>query len=236
MGYYDSYDKGHHMETATQVKPRLDVLTMIPNPKLARLTSATPPCWIIEGVDRVGKGTLINSINNMLGFHQVIKYGKPEKLACYGGDYKKYQQDSYKTGFSLLGRTINTSSHFVPKVIFDRFHLGEAVYSPMYRGYSGDYVFELEKKFMLDFGGPSSGLFARRVCLVLLVADNVDNLAPDDGLSHDPDQKDLEQSMFVDCFRRSRIPNKVQIQVNETVSGAMRKPMDIFNELLEKSC
>ena len=31
-------------------------------------------------------------------------------------------------------------------LIFNRSHLGETVYSPLYRGYSGDYVFDIEKK------------------------------------------------------------------------------------------
>ena len=32
-------------------------------------------------------------------------------------------------------------------LIFNRSHLGETVYSPLYRGYSGDYIFDIEKKY-----------------------------------------------------------------------------------------
>jgi hypothetical protein len=192
-----------------------------------------PPCWIIEGIDRIGKGTLINQIQQNLGFHQVIKFAKPEKLAHYNNDLKSYQVDSYQTGFSILGRSINTNSYFIPKLIFDRFHLGEAVYSPMYRGYSGEYVFEMEKKFIADFGGPASGLFAKRVCMVLLAVNDFKHLAPDDGLSHDYSKKELEQSMFLDCFHRSKVPNKVLIWIDDL--NGLKTPEQIYSELIAKA-
>ena len=33
-------------------------------------------------------------------------------------------------------------------MIFNRSHLGESVYSPLYRNYSGDYIFDIEKKYV----------------------------------------------------------------------------------------
>jgi hypothetical protein len=38
---------------------------------------------IIEGLDRLGKSTLIKNIQHRFGFYQVIHFGKPEILDKY---------------------------------------------------------------------------------------------------------------------------------------------------------
>src|SRR5574343_489538 len=97
--------------------------------------------YIIEGLDRLGKDTLIDGILNQEGFHQVIHYSKPKKLACYKSDLQAYQYLSFVNMFTLLREAKGVD------LIFNRAHLGEVVYSPLYRGYEGEYVFMLEEAF-----------------------------------------------------------------------------------------
>ena len=43
----------------------------------------TPTTWIVEGLDRLGKSTLIENIQNYRGAHQVIHSGKPPVMTFY---------------------------------------------------------------------------------------------------------------------------------------------------------
>lgn len=99
----------------------------------------------------------------------------------------------YSRFFDILNST--------DSVVFDRGHLGEFVYSPLYRDYSGEYVFDLEKELTSD------------VRLVLLVGDT--NIVQDDGLSHNFENRHKEQQMFINGFNKSNIKDKRIIQVHK---------------------
>ena len=158
--------------------------------------------YIIEGIDRLGKSTLIDAIIQKKGYHPVIHYQKPKVLDLYensvfGPEYE-YQYASFVSGFELL-------SHGTP-MIFDRFHLGEAVYSDLYRGYSGDYVFDLEKHYDVANW--------HNVQLILLTTSDFDILE-DDGQGFDFSKKEHEQELFLHAFDKSIIPNKHLIDITK---------------------
>ncbi len=177
---------------------------------------------VIEGVDRLGKSTLIEGLLNTLGHFEVIHYQKPLLLDCYvdyakrcnptngdplkqfdwtGDALRHYQVQSFTNMFHLLGGPGN--------LILDRAHLGEAVYAHRYRGYSGDYVFELEKNFpdALD-----------QTLLVLLVTGKFDFIQ-DDGQSFDFSKKEEEQADFMAAWKRSAFPHKMYIYVDDRKGG-----------------
>lgn len=183
-----------------------------------------PSIFIIEGIDNVGKGTLIDTINDRLGFYQTIKFDRPKKCAAYGNSLKRYQEESFRNSFALIANLLKPGLGEPPKLIFDRFHLGELVYSPLYRGYSGDYVFSLEKMFLKNLGPISLS----KIRLVLLTADNP-ALLPDDGKSFDPTKAACEQSMFIDGFNQSVIKNKIIVQV-QGPDGSLKTRERIFEE------
>jgi hypothetical protein len=174
---------------------------------------------IIEGVDRLGKGTLIKGLKNATGAQLHIHYEKPELLTFYQNgaitlfnddnidatqkeiDAKAlelYQMDSFLQMFNML-------SAVEMGIILDRAHLGEVVYAKRYRGYSGDYVFELESVI-------GAGSLIKDV-LVLLTASDMSYLE-DDGMSFDFNAKEAEQADFIDAFNRSNYRNKLQIDVS----------------------
>lgn len=178
--------------------------------------------FIIEGVDNVGKGTLIQGIQERLGFYNIIKYDKPKALPIYGGSLQDYQMNSFKRGFELLRAAAMTNS----RVIFDRFHLGEMVYSPIYRGYSGHYVIELEKSVFIN---DMFKKVSRNVELILLVAPKPEAL-PDDGKSFDPSKIRQEQAMFENAFSYSKFSKRI-VQVQD-LEGNFRPKEDIIQDAI----
>lgn len=92
-------------------------------------------------------------------------------------------------------------------IICNRGHLGEYVYGK-YRNYDGEYVFtELETYYSHDL---------QFLTLIVLI-DNPENLLQrEDGLSLSKNLKSKteEIKMFTDAFNKSKIKNKILININ----------------------
>ena len=184
--------------------------------------------YIIEGIDRTGKSSLIKGIKNSLGFFQVVHYQKPEILDCYSKDgtwpldksekeaVMTYQHRSFCTMFDMLN---------LGGFIMDRSHLGEAVYSKRYRGYRGDYVFDLEKEH-----DAANNDFALNTVLVLLTTSDFSFIA-DDGLSLDFSKKEEEQEDFKKAFNKSIIKSKIMIDVSH--QGFYKPAKDILEMVIK---
>lgn len=181
--------------------------------------SFIPRVLIVEGIDRVGKGTFIETLYRNEGFRPTIKYGKPPK----GFDpeaAKSYQAASMLSGFNVIRSVLFGGG----TLIFDRFHLGETVYSPRYRGYDGSYVFGWEDSVVRS--GRSS---VRDIGLLLLYTDSPEDLV-DDGDSVGPfDANRDEQKSFFKAYERSEIVRKVAVCT--TVGGRFKKASDIYFEV-----
>lgn len=183
--------------------------------------------YIIEGLDRLGKSSLIEGIQHKEGFHTVIHYSKPQRLEAYvkvkeeeGLEHSPeflYQHDGFIAMFELLGSLMETP------LIFDRAHLGECVYAPMYRGYSGEYVFALEEEYMVEEFDDTR--------LILLVEDfSKSKHFVDDGLSlGSAEKREAEQKLFVEAFNKSNFPDKRIICVTAE-DGSFRSKEDILAE------
>jgi len=186
--------------------------------------------YAIEGLDRLGKSTLIEGIRNRLGYYEVIHFSKPQRLAAYEGAAavsgvppQSLQSFHYQRAGFLNSMLLAKSG---ARLIFDRWHIGEAVYAPMYRGYSGDYVFQQE----LDTGLADTD----NVRLILLWEDfDVSTHFVDDGESLGPIQKRAEEQMrFMEAFAKSNIRDKRMICVTDQAVGGF-KPKDwILHEAL----
>lgn len=189
--------------------------------------------YAIEGLDRLGKSTLIDGLVDKLGYYQIIHFGKPKKLSAYTNsyhvDYPEYTKIKNPDLYfyqkeSFLNSMIMANSG--ARIIFDRWHLGEAVYANMYRGYNGDYVFDLEKSFKLDE--------SVNLRLILLVEDfNKANHFVDDGDSLGPIEKRFqEQEKFLSAFDRSIIKDKKIVCVTDTNTGKFRSKEEILQEVI----
>lgn len=183
---------------------------------------------IVEGIDRLGKDTLIAGLINSLGYHHVIHYSSPKNFDFYkesdaisfgapeGDAAFWFQHDSFIQGFDLLEKDV--------KLIYNRFHLGEFVYSQRYRGYDGSYVFGLEKMF------PKA---LHQTHLILLYTSNL-NIMTDDGKSHDFTKRKEEQDDFLTAFDQSHIIHKHKIDVFDSFGDDYRPKQQILDEVLIK--
>lgn len=186
---------------------------------------------IVEGVDRLGKDTLIRGIQDANGYYQVLHFQKPLLLTKYvkeavsqglsGEDVKKYalqmyQQTSFRSMFWMMKNT-----H--PRIICNRAHLGEAVYAKRYRGYDGDYVFNIEQQFQF----PESAM--EKTLLVLLYTSDF-SFIEDDGQSFDVTKREEEQHDFVRAFDMSLMPHKIMINVN--AGGHFKDRSEILDTVL----
>lgn len=204
--------------------------------------------FLIDGIDRLGKSSMIQGIQQELGYHLVIHYDKPRLLVnnlSLADDIKSadmgqldpeftsiqhlsrenialrlYQEDANQGMFELL----KTKT----PMIFDRTHLGELVYAPLYRKYSGEYVYEMEK----DLIRAKPFTHQDDIRMILLTSSNTDMLV-DDGLGFDPTKKNEEQNMFLQAFSKSNIVNKVIIDVHDGIGG-YRPYEEILKEALYK--
>lgn len=190
----------------------------------------TITAYAIEGLDRLGKSSLIQSIRNELGYFEVIHFQKPQVLRAYELTKPEhlpaiknlplyhYQAESFRNSM-LIAKS-------GARVIFDRWHLGEIVYSPLYRGYSGDYVFEQERVAQLDA--------CNNIKLILLVEDFFKSTHfVDDGQSLGAAvNRPMEQQAFINAFNKSIIKNKKIISVTDPVTGKFKHKDDILAEAL----
>lgn len=170
---------------------------------------------IVEGIDSTGKSSLIRNIMNELNYFLVVHYQKPLALNSFSHDLKQYQISSFHSGFNLLESKLDT--------IFDRFHLGEYVYSKRYRGYDGDYVFALEKNARVDLNDD--------IVLILLHTSDF-SICVDDGESFDFSKREEEQRDFIKAFHRSTIANKIMINVSDG-EGGFKNPGVILEEAMK---
>jgi len=190
---------------------------------------------IIEGIDRIGKGTQIQLLKTFL----TKKNNKSTHIIHYSyfknmdsEESKYYSEKLYNDMFWLLA-----STNF--NIICDRSHIGEYVYSKMYREYDGNYVFDIEKKFinMNGFGASLNEGYGYNIWdyykteLILLVfyTDDIDTiLSRYDGESLSNNKKELieqEQLKFHEAFKKSNIKRKGLINVTN------KTPEEIFNEI-----
>jgi hypothetical protein len=117
---------------------------------------------------------------------------------------KKMSEIQYEDMFKLINRAGDDIN-----IVLNRSHIGEAVYSPMYRNYSGDYVFDLEKKYIDDLNNVKLILFtdtAENICRR--------DIARGDGQSFttDVNKKQMELDLFDRAFNKS-ILNKKRIEL-----------------------
>jgi thymidylate kinase len=161
---------------------------------------------IIEGPDNVGKSTLIQNLKNKFNnftlhalHYSNVKQESPAKTIEY----------STKMYTEMFQNMFECSKYDKSGMIFDRSHLGEMVYGPIYRGYTGEYVLDVERKFK-HIHPIWDNLY-----LITLI-DQPDNLIMrDDGLSFstDKEKKKTEINNFINAHDKSLIKNKLLINI-----------------------
>lgn len=212
--------------------------------------------YLIEGLDRLGKSTLIDGIQQKNGVYQVVHYEKPKLLEKYqllaqealirksirdaidapgnaeaedvlDEDVKRRALEAYQyNSFRTMFGMVRSAWSHGMKFIMDRAHLGEMVYAPLYRKYDGDYVLDLEYEYNMAQ--------CTHAKLILLTEDfEKSKHFNDDGQSLGPSSaRAKEQEMFLIAFERSLFLHK-QIICVTAEDGNFRPKEDILAEALK---
>jgi len=173
---------------------------------------------LCEGLDRCGKSTLISTLQAEIYNSWIYPINSEKPRTCAVLHYNNIKAKNltldemklvsfnhYCNGFDLMMKNHRTNN----VLIFDRFHLGEYVYSELYRGYEGNYVFDIEKKYV--------EVLDKTTYLIVLV-DNIDNLiSRDDGLSFttDREKKQWEVDRFTQAYEQSSFTKKILINISD---------------------
>jgi len=171
---------------------------------------------IIEGVDRLGKDTLINGIWQHYNKENFIfrHFGKPPK-GMSPQETLDYQFNIFNNEIWLVENFIENMdewSYYPNNFIWNRSHLGEYVYAQMFRGISRQ---EIRKKIQLYeercFTNATPDMY-----LITLAATPEFCFQCDDGdsLSNSIDNKTKELELFKEVHKISIIPHKKTIKVD----------------------
>jgi len=179
---------------------------------------------IMCGLDRCGKSTQIEKIKNYFK-----EKGRDSTVIHYSG-IDVPESGPFKQGAQFVASRARYDDmlHLADEMtdaeqvlIFDRAHLGEMVYSPLYRKYNGEYVFELEQKY--------PNLLEK--ALLFVVIDTPEHLlAREDGMSFSNKIEDKQKE--IECFKKafgmSNIKNKELIDISD------KSIEDVWNIIKQK--
>lgn len=194
---------------------------------------------LFDGLDNTGKTTqiqkLVSYFANKDMISTVCKYSKFDKL-----DKKKEEKFSKRFYKDYFEKIVNWPDKVIPdpayiaednihyihdnNLILDRGHISEAVYASMYRSYSGDYIWDLEKCLENKYN----------IYLIVLIDSVEKAIEREDGLSlsnGNADKISIEISKFAEAYKKSCIQNKIIIDINglsiEEVFAQIRKFLDV---------
>jgi len=117
-------------------------------------------------------------------------------------------------------------------IILNRSHLGEYVYSPIYRGYEGKWIFDLEESFL----NSCYEHFKKIKLFVLYDSNNLQLNAREDGksLSKSDNQKmSFERERFIKAYEKSKIPCKRIFDISNYPLNKGDKPRQITNLIIK---
>jgi thymidylate kinase len=163
--------------------------------------------FIIEGMDRCGKSTLVDRLPEIMDHTWPIISTHFPKIKFQEHENKvEYCKKLYSTTFAHLNYLTMICGQF----IMDRSHISEYVYGQLYRDYDSRYALQSEQ--CMDF----ASLVVNTTLIVLV--DNPENIqSREDGKSNSTEHTDLvaEFRLFKYAFLTSILKKKVFICVDK---------------------
>lgn len=159
----------------------------------------------MEGVDNSGKTTQIKLLMKHL-------IAKPTHVIHYSNipglnkeECINFSKILYHDMFQLMFDAYKHDRN----LIFDRAHLGEFVYSPIYRGYNGEYIYDIEKQWYKNE-------FWNYVYLFVFIDKPENLISREDGLSFSTEleKKNQEIHNFKEAFDKSKIKKKFLLNIH----------------------
>ena len=163
---------------------------------------------IIEGCDRTSKNTLIKNLTSQYENYVVRHFGSPNGKNNF--EIRSWQYNSFKKEFDLASKRNDFSLMKEKGIwIWNRSHIGEAIYGKMYRNTNpDDWIYKLESSYNFHIDP--------QVYLLLMEAPAEFLCKRDDGLSFtsDVEKKKDELGLFRSAYDDSLILNKQIIDVS----------------------
>jgi hypothetical protein len=138
---------------------------------------------------------------------------KSSKLSKLKGDdplYHRYAVEYYNAWFNTLLDLSTSMGNYGRTILLNRGHLSEFVYSQLYRNYSADFVWPIERRFI------KLANEYQKIFLITLTDNHHSLLQRDDGLSVSKNGKrDVakEQDLFKLTFHKSVIQRKIHLDI-----------------------
>jgi hypothetical protein len=177
--------------------------------------------YIFEGMDNCLKDTLIQLLRSSLSPQtQILKFSNPPKNIDSPEDWQKAH---FKDMFDFLESNIANNFR---NLILNRAHLGEYVYAPIYRGYEGNWIFDLEEAFL-----KTCHKNIKKLKLFVLYDSDNDQLIlreDDKSLSNRDIQKmDIERERFIKAFEKSNFTCKRIFDISNYTLDSVNKKRQI---------
>lgn len=192
---------------------------------------------ILEGGDRLGKSTLIKGICDNFNYDNVCirHFGKP-RGNLDPNNVLDYQFECFNKEKRLLQKFIEVTGgdyyrYFEDIMIWNRSHLGEYVYSQMFRGGNAEEL----KQLLIEWEKFNIKRMYEEDCkvyLITLTADPEFFLSKEDGKSFSKtlNEKSIELKLFNEAHNFSLIKNKLLVKVDS--NGEFRGKEEILTEVL----
>jgi len=188
---------------------------------------------ILEGGDRLGKSTLIEGLCKHFNYDNISirHFGKPpKKLDSNQVLLFQFICFSKEAEFIDAFKFIGADNYYDNIIIWNRSHLGEYVYSQMFRGVDGEEIknqLTHWEHFKLLLNNEDIDMH-----LITLTADPEFFLSKEDGesFSKNLEEKTKELQLFKEAHEFSLIKNKLLIKVDN--NGEFKSKEEILNEVL----
>jgi thymidylate kinase len=175
---------------------------------------------IVEGMDRCGKSTLVEHLRkrhftspNILVHHS----SSPPKVE----NPNAWEIEHYSSLFRTARDLVKFGGY---DVIFDRFHLGAAVYGEKYRGANPADIYELDHKYLSSYP---------QAALILLTDDPEAIAARDDGDSLEKSLHEYNETMsaFIEAYTVSSCMHKLHINIS--INGGFANTVPSVEQFLK---
>jgi len=179
---------------------------------------------IVEGQDKTGKDTLVKALTR--------KYFSETPLVLHCIGPSSDEKNAEKLSMNYYARLLRTIGFDTPNenFILNRSHIGEMVYAPLYRGYSGEYVIGLESIFL------TNSSLDKSVILITLIDSSHSRLTreDDDSFSITEESSHKEMDSFIHATKNSTIPNKLTLDIsNKSIEEVHELAFDFVQKIIE---
>lgn len=183
------------------------------------MNTIQPRCFIIEGCDNSGKDTIIKLLCRMLE-------KQPHIIHCVGIK-KPTPEESIEASiyyYDEMFEIVRCCLYQLDvSIILNRSHIGDAVYGPIYRGYTIE-----ESKYIYDL----EDINPNHVVGIYVTANKETLMARDDGLSqseNNGEKIERELALFEDAIKNSRY----KFTTIDTSDSDINRITEILQEIID---